>query len=153
MAVAKKKNGAAARAMNDARAELIAGLNADLNHELEAMLRYLYHSATATSLLGHELREAVKADIAGELQHAVFLADKIVALGGQVKLDVKMPRETRSAKQMLQEDIKFEREAIADYTKRIEQARVVGALGLITRLESILAEETDHAEDLERLSR
>ena len=30
--------------------KLIDGLNGDLNRELEAVLRYLYHSATATSL-------------------------------------------------------------------------------------------------------
>ena len=57
--------------------KLIDGLNEDLNRELEAVVRYLYHSATATSLLGHELRELLKGDIAGELAHAVFLADKI----------------------------------------------------------------------------
>ena len=64
--------------------KLIEGLNGDLNRELEAVLRYLYHSATATSLLGHELREILKADLAGELNHAIFLADKIAALGGEV---------------------------------------------------------------------
>ena len=37
---------------------LIEGLNADLNLELEAVLRYLYHSASATGLLGHELRKS-----------------------------------------------------------------------------------------------
>ena len=42
---------------------LIDGLNQDLNIELEAMLRYLYHSASATGLLGHELREELKGDI------------------------------------------------------------------------------------------
>ena len=59
--------------------ELIDGLNKDLNLELEAVLRYLYHSASATGLLGHELREELKGDIAGEMDHAVFLADKIAA--------------------------------------------------------------------------
>ena len=54
-----------------AKQELIDGLNADLNRELEAVLRYLYHSATATSLLGHELRELLKKDIAGELNHEI----------------------------------------------------------------------------------
>ena len=62
--------------------ELIDGLNEDMNLELEAVLRYLYHTATATGLLGHELRELLKGEVAGELNHAVFLADKIAALGG-----------------------------------------------------------------------
>jgi bacterioferritin len=133
--------------------ELIDGLNEDLNLELEAVLRYLYHSSTATSLLGHELRELVKEDIAGELNHAIFLADKINALGGDVKINVGMPKRVRSAKQMMEMNIKAERKAVANYAVRIDQAEAFGDRGLVIRLEDILAEETDHAEDLERLKR
>ena len=132
---------------------LIEGLNADLNLELEAVLRYLYHSASATGLLGHELREELKGDIVGELNHAVFLADKITALGGQLDIKPSMPQKVRTAKEMMQIDIAAEREVIANYTMRIQQAEAFGDKGLVIRLEDMLAEETDHAEDLERLGR
>jgi bacterioferritin len=132
---------------------LIDGLNGDLNRELEAVLRYLYHSATATSLLGHELREILKADLVGELNHAVFLADKIAALGGEVKIQPTMPKKVRTAKQMLEEDVAAERSVVASYTERIKQAEEFGDKGLVIRLEDMLAEETDHAEELERLAR
>ena len=133
--------------------ELINGLNEDLNVELEAVLRYLYHSSSATSLLGHELRELLKADIVGELNHAVFLADKITALGGEVKINVRMPKQTKNAKDMITMDIAAERKAIKNYTARIQQAQEFGDRGLVIRLEDILAEETDHAEGMERLRR
>ena len=133
--------------------KLIDGLNEDLNRELEAVLRYLYHSATATSLLGHELRELLKGDIAGELEHAIFLADKIAALGGEVKIQPSMPKKVRSAKEMLEANATAEREVVASYSERIKQAEEFGDKGLAIRLENILAEETDHAEDLERLGR
>lgn len=133
--------------------KLLDGLNEDLNRELEAVLRYLYHSATATSLLGHELRELLKSDITGELKHAIFLADKITALGGELKIAVSMPKKVRSAKEMLEEDAAAERQVVASYTQRIKQAEEFGDKGLVIRLEDILAEETDHAEELERLSR
>src|SRR5687767_912993 len=133
--------------------KLIDGLNGDLNRELEAVLRYIYHSATATSLLGHELREVLKADITGEVNHAVFLADKIAALGGEVKIQPSMPKKVKSAKQMLEEDVAAERSVVASYTERIQQAEEFGDKGLVIRLEDILAEETDHAEELERLAR
>jgi bacterioferritin len=133
--------------------KLIDGLNSDLNRELEAVLRYLYHAATATSLLGHELREVLKADLAGELNHAVFLADKIAALGGEVRIQPAMPKKVRSAKQMLEENVAAERSVVASYTERIQQADEFGDKGLVIRLEDILAEETDHAEELERLAR
>ena len=133
--------------------KLINGLNNDLNLELEAVLRYLYHSASATGLLGHELREELTGDIQGELNHAVFLADKITALGGVLRINPAMPKKVRTAKQMMQVDIEAERQVIKNYTKRIEQAEAFGDKGLVIRLEDILAEETDHAEELERLGR
>jgi bacterioferritin len=133
--------------------KLIEGLNEDLNRELEAVLRYIYHSATATSLLGHELRELLKADIVSEVNHAVFLADKIAALGGEVKIEPTMPKKVRSAKEMLEENAKAERSVVTSYTERIKQAEEFGDKGLVIRLEDILAEETDHAEELERLAR
>jgi len=133
--------------------ELVDGLNADLNRELEAVLRYVYHAATATSLLGHELRELLKPDIAGELAHAMFLADKIAALGGEVKIQPTMPHKVRSAKEMLEQDVAAERHVVASYTERIAQAEAFGDKGLAIRLENILAEEVDHYEELERLAR
>ncbi len=133
--------------------ELINGLNEDLNVELEAVLRYLYHSSSATSLLGHELRELLKADLVGELNHAVFLADKIKALGGEVKINVTMPKRAKNAKDMITMDIAAERKAIKNYTARIQQAQEFGDRGLVIRLEDMLAEETDHAEEMERLGR
>ena len=135
------------------KAQLIDGLNQDLNHELEAVLRYLYHSSSATGLLGHELREELSSDIQGELNHAVFLADKITALGGEVTIRPSMPKKVRTAKQMMQLDIQAEREIIANYTERIAQAEAFGDKGLVIRLEDMLAEETDHAESMERLGR
>jgi bacterioferritin len=54
---------------------------------------------------------------------------------------------------MLEENIAAERKVIANYTKRITQAEEFGDKGLVIRLEDQLAEETDHAEELERLGR
>jgi bacterioferritin len=133
--------------------KLIDGLNEDLNLELEAVLRYLLHSATATGLLGHELRELLKEDLVGELNHAIFLADKIAALGGEPKIQPSLPRKCKNAKEMLDENIAAERRVIANYTQRIRQAEEFGDKGLVIRLEDQLAEETDHAEELERLGR
>ena len=137
----------------DVKQELIDGMNEDLNLELEAVLRYLYHAASATGLLGHELREELKGAIAGEMNHAVFLADKITALGGSLDIRPSMPRTVRTAKQMMEIDIAAERQVIANYAKRIVQAEKYGDRGLAIRLEDMLAEETDHVEEIERLGR
>ena len=60
--------------------------------ELETLLRSVYHAAAGRGMLGHELRELLKKDLASELDHATFLADKIVALGGEVRIGPAMPR-------------------------------------------------------------
>ncbi|HZM27443.1 MAG TPA: ferritin-like domain-containing protein [Gemmatimonadales bacterium] len=133
--------------------ELIDGLNDDLNLELEAVLRHVYHAATATGLLGHELREILKADLQGELAHAAFLADKIAALEGEVQIDVKMPKKLKRAKEMLEAEVAAERKLVTSYAQRIKQAEEAGDPGLVIHLEGILSEETDHAEELERLAR
>ncbi|HEY2147020.1 MAG TPA: ferritin-like domain-containing protein [Pirellulales bacterium] len=132
---------------------LIDGLNEDLNMELETVLRMILHSATATGLLGHELRESLKEDLTGEVEHAMFLADKIVSLGGEPSINLKMPAKHKSAKEMLQEDVAAEHKAIAAYSRHIKMAEELGEKGLVIRLEDMLADETEHAEELERLAR
>jgi bacterioferritin len=56
-------------------------------------------------------------------------------------------------RQLLDENIAAERKIITNYAKRIEQAAEFGDKGLVIRLEDILAAETDHLEELERLGR
>ena len=104
-------------------------------------------------MLGHELRELLKKELPSELDHATFLADKIVALGGEVRLRPAMPAEFSAAREHLRQNIAAERKIIGNYAKRIEQAAEFGDKGLAIRLENILASETDHLEQLERLGR
>ena len=135
------------------REELISGLNEDLNLELETLLRGVYHAAAGRGMLGHELRELLKKELPSELDHAMFLADKIVALGGEVRIRPTVPAELVAARDLLQDNIAGERKIISNYAKRIDQAAEFGDKGLVIRLEDMLASETDHLEQLERLGR
>ena len=135
------------------REDLINGLNEDLNLELETLLRSVYHAAAGRGMLGHELRELLKKELPGELEHASFLADKIVALGGEVRIRPAMPAEFGPARDLLQQNIAAEKKIIGNYARRIDQAAEFGDKGLAIRLENMLAAETDHLEQLERLGR
>jgi bacterioferritin len=135
------------------REELINGLNEDLNLELETLLRGVYHAAAVRGMLGHELRELLKKELPSELDHAMFIADKIVALGGAVRIRPAVPAELAASRDLLQENIAGERKIISNYAKRIDQAAEFGDKGLVIRLEDMLASETDHLEQLERLGR
>ena len=135
------------------REELINGLNEDLNLELEGLLRGVYHAAAGRGMLGHELRGLLEKELPSELDHAMFLADKIVALGGEVRIRPAAPAELGAARELLQENIAGERKVIHNYAKRIDQASEFGDKGLVIGLENMLASETNHLEELERLGR
>src|ERR1043166_2049910 len=101
---------------------LIAGLNEDLANELGASILYLYQTSTATGWEGEELREFLSAEITGEMQHAIFLAEKIAALGGKPTTEPKQHKSPKDVKGMLKYDLKLEREeSIVDETGHAEQ--------------------------------
>lgn len=133
------------------KAKLIEGLNQDLADELGTICRYIQQAAMAVGFVGHEVREFVQAEVADEVKHALFLADKIVALGGNPEIKPAPFKVLKDPKAMLEHDLELERQAIKHYTERVQQADAVGEVGLKVRLEDIIADETDHAEEIVRL--
>lgn len=131
--------------------EMVKLLNKDIQHELKASLTYLYQHATAPGLNGSVLRGILAPEIPGEMAHALLLADKVVALGGKPDLTVPPIDRHDSVIEMIRYDLKLEQEAVANYTKRAEQAEELGDLGLKVQLENLAAEESDHRDMLERL--
>ena len=65
------------------RQALLDGLNHDLAGEYQAVVMYTHYSAGLTGPYRRELRALFQSEIADELGHAQFLADKIAALGGE----------------------------------------------------------------------
>lgn len=133
--------------------EMAELLNGDIQHEIRAALTYLFQHATATGLKGHELREILAPEIPGEIQHAILLADQVAALGGEPDLTIPPIERHNTVMEMLRYDLQLEEEAVANYTKRAAQAEELGDLGLKVRLENLAAEESDHRNMLERLTR
>lgn len=133
------------------RTKLAELLNEDLAYELQAVQNYLFQHATAKGMRGLEFREIIEPEIADELGHAKFLADKVVALGGTPKMAAKPFDEKTDVEQMVRYDLELEREAISRYRERVEQAREVGEDGLAVRLEDMIADETEHKELFERI--
>lgn len=131
--------------------KLIDGLNYDLNNEIAASLRYLLEAAILKGLAGHEARELFQQEVTAEMQHAVLLADKISALGGTPVIKPELPTPIMDAKMALKRELEFERQAVANYTQRIKDADACGEIGLRMELEKLVADETNHAEEIERL--
>lgn len=133
------------------KAKLIEGLNRDLADELGTVCRYIQQTAMAIGMAGHEVREFLKAEVTDEVNHALFLADKIVALGGRPEVKPASFKTVEDPRKMLEYDLELERQAIRNYTERVKQAEAAGEIGLKVRLEEIIADETDHAEEILRL--
>jgi bacterioferritin len=130
---------------------LIDALNEDLSGELQAVIQYLTYSSKVTGPYRPQLVDFMQAEIPDELGHAQFLADKIVALGG---VPITKPRpvpEASTPYEMLEAILKAERQAVSDYTKRVEQADEYGDKGLVVQLEDIVNDETTHAEETQKL--
>jgi bacterioferritin len=143
--------GAKQPSANTGRQILIDGLNHDLAGEYQAILMYTHYSAKLTGPYRRELRALFQAEIADEQGHAQFLSDKIAALGGEPTTEPRPVPHAQQPREMLDQALAAEKEAIEDYTTRIGQAEAFGDLGLKASLETQVSDETRHKEELERI--
>ncbi|MBR9990192.1 MAG: ferritin-like domain-containing protein [Gemmatimonadetes bacterium] len=133
------------------RKELLEGLNEDLANEYTAIISYLLFSRLANGRGRMELSGFFEAEIADELEHAKYLSQKIVALGGTPTTKPAAVTLSQNNHEMLELSLKAEKDTITRYTARIQQAEAAGELALKVELENLVAEETRHKEDLERI--
>ncbi len=133
--------------------KLIEGLQGDLEREIRAVLQYMFQSAVLLGPRSKTVGPYLRQEAEDELKHVAFLADQIVNLGGIPKLTHAKFSETRDLKQMLENDLDLEREAVREYRERAKQAEVAGEIGLRIRLDQLLSEETEHMRDLEKILR
>jgi len=132
---------------------LVAHLNEDLAGELGAIIQYLTYAAKATGPYRPQLSQFFLTEVADEQLHAQFLANKIVALGGE---PTTRPREVPRAKNnraMLEAVLAAERQATKDYAQRAEEAEAFGDKGLAVQLEDMVRDESGHSEETERMLR
>ncbi len=133
--------------------KLLEGLQGDLERELKAMLQYMYQSSMVLGLRAVNVGPYLRKESEEELKHVAFLSDQIVNLGGVPKLVTQKFSDTRDLKTMLEHDLDLERESILEYRERAKQADQAGEVGLKLHLEELLAQETDHMRDLEKILR
>lgn len=134
-----------------ARTELIENLNHALSLELAGVIQYSQHSYLITGIEREVFRGFFR-DQAEEAQaHAQTVGDKIVALEGLPTVEPAMIRQSTDLKEMLSQNLKLEREAIAAYMAAWSSC---GEEDMPTKfwLEERIAEEQLHVEELEKLT-
>lgn len=131
--------------------ELINGLNDDLAAEWGTIIRYTSQSSRAFGLAGQELRALLSREIEDELEHARFLSDVIVDLGGEPTIKPKPFEPADDVEGMLELDLELEMKDVENYAERAGQADELGLPGLKVKLEEMAADEAGHARDIRRL--
>ena len=132
---------------------LIDNLNEDLAGELSAIIQYITYAAKATGPYRPQLAEFFLAEVTDEQAHAQFLANRIVALGGEPTTTPRPVPEAASNHEMVEAVLAAEKQALADYTQRAVEADAFGDKGLTVQLEDMVRDESSHAEETERLLR
>jgi bacterioferritin len=133
-------------------------LNAALATEIVCVLRYKNHYFMAQGIASESVKSEFAEHATEEQEHADRLAERIVQLGGEPDLDPDTLTKRshseyktgQSLTDMLREDLVAERVAIESYREIIEWLH--GKDPTTKRmLEDILANEEEHAEDLQSL--
>jgi bacterioferritin len=133
--------------------EIIKALNEDLSGELGAIIQYITYAAKTTGPYRPQLSEFFLKEVPDEQMHAQYLANKIVALGGEPTSRAREVPAAKSNRDMVEAVLEAEKRAVADYTKRAKQAEEFGDKGMVVQLEDIVNDETGHKEETERLLR
>jgi bacterioferritin len=132
---------------------LIDNLNKDLANELSAIIQYITYAAKATGPYRPQLAQFFLAEVADEQLHAQFLANKIVALGGEPTTTAAPVPAAKNDREMLEAVLAAELQAGKDYTQRALEAEEFGDKGLVVQLEDMVRDETGHSEETERILR
>ena len=133
--------------------KLIDNLNEDLAGELSAIIQYITYAAKATGPYRPQLAEFFLAAVADEQLHAQYLANKIVALGGEPTTEARPVPAAKTNREMLEAVLEAELQAGKDYTQRAEEADEFGDKGLVVQLEDMVRDESGHSEETERMLR
>lgn len=128
--------------------QLMKLLNGDLALEYTAIVQYTQHSGVLTGAEYGDIIKEIKIHAAEELQHALTLAEQIDYLGGFPTAEVVPAKVSQDNREMLQQDLEGEEDAIARYKQRIIQAEGLQEIALSQQLRQILAMEQEHAMDL-----
>jgi bacterioferritin len=135
------------------KAQLVEHLNSDLAHEYAAIVQYLTYAAKISGPHRPELAKFFLAEVPEETAHAQFLANKIVALGGEPTTRPMPVAEASTEREMLERIVEAERLAVESYTVRARQAEAAGDKGLQVQLEDMIRDETEHLEETQRILR
>ncbi|MCS6871628.1 MAG: ferritin-like domain-containing protein [Anaerolineae bacterium] len=130
---------------------LIKHLNHDLAHELSAIIQYLTYAAKAYGPYRPQLAQFFLSEVPDEQMHAQYLANKIVALGGEPTTIPAPVKEAKTNREMLEAILEAESDAARRYAQRAREAEAFGDTGMMVQLENMASDESNHRDETARI--
>jgi bacterioferritin len=130
--------------------ELVQLLNTDLALEYTAIVQYTQHQGVLKGAMYQSIQKELIIHAGEELRHAIIITAQIDYLGGVPTVHVPPAKISDDNITMLQQDLDGENNAIDRYIARIKQSEELNLYHLAQQLRNILAQEQEHAMDLEQ---
>lgn len=131
--------------------KVIEALNRARARELGVVLQYMWQHATAQGLTSPTVAGIFKEIAKVEMKHAEDLAERLAYLGGEPTTTPDPVKRSADLKQMIQDDLEAENQAIRMYKEIIELCRQEDDVTSRRLMENLLADEEEHADEFGRL--
>ena len=120
--------------------KVVQTLNWGIEHEYTVILQYMFQSYMTTN---KEAKKELEDQAINEMQHLGWLAEKIVDISGNPRIEHTAVDQSTKTANMLRADIKIEREVAAEYDRAAEETDDLSLKKLLYRLRD---HELYHAE-------
>jgi bacterioferritin len=119
-------------------------LNNAIAREMQVSIQYMWQHVQWRGVKGFAVQEELKKVAITEMKHAEAIAERLFYLGGKPTTKPTEIFVGETLKEMIQQDIKDEENAISLYKKIIAQARKEGDETTAFLFEGILKDEEEH---------
>jgi bacterioferritin len=130
---------------------LIDVLNEQLNREVTTFLRYILQAASIKGAENEAVREMYLEEVSDEVDHAQYLANQIVMLGGTPALAPDLTPPPVDVRTMLETDAAEEATDVGNYVRLAAMAETEGLIALKMQMEEQAADEDEHGHEMRRL--
>jgi len=131
------------------RKKLVDELNKGVAREITAIIQYSYHHTMAEGLESPALSEMFENVAKEEMDHMEEFTERIHYFGGVPTTKPNPIKVGGTLKQMVEDDLELEYQAIKLYKGQIKIAKEIGDTTTRLMLEKILTAEEDHADKWE----
>src|SRR5215510_15221902 len=133
--------------------KVVTHLDKILEAELSGVVRYLHYSFMVFGPNRIPITKWFRDHALEGFSHAVLIGEKITALGGHPSIKVQPVPETNkhNVLEILKEGLAFEKASLNQYLELLGE--VEGEVALEELIRQLIREETDHIEEVEKMTR